>query len=423
MTDSEPESTSSGAEADGQNAAESRDGTEAEDATETRADPEPPEAPSLPDDGPIQSAREAAATLRERYDELARVEARIERLGQERVEAAADTYRRAHRILDQYEDDATGTGDFGSYVEFEGEFSETVDVGDDALAADAFGAADEAVDKRRLSTDDFDAARDALEPAGEYVTLLERRDDAVDDYRVARRDLKNARDDLADRVDELSAVVDDADVDLTVPLETLREQVESYNDAVRKAFDEFLKTASARETFDFLEATERYPLVDFDAPPRDLSEYVDEYEAGEEPLPQLLEYADYSQSKLDHYVDDPGALRTAVAVHRTWIERLDGEPLTLAWPPEPADELQYRVQELTSLVSRVADENVVADLRSLGDRSREEDYEMLRRAAKVTEELDEREQALIEANAAGDRLTEAEGTLTLAEDILVETER
>ncbi|MFB6233942.1 MAG: hypothetical protein ABEH81_05215 [Halopenitus sp.] len=381
------------------------------------------DAPPLPEDGPIRTARDAAATLRERYDEVERIEARIDRLGQERVEAAADTYRRAHRVLDQYEDDATGTGDFGSYVEFEGEFSEAVDVDDDALAADAFAAADEAVDKRRLSTDDFDAARNALDPAGEYVRLLERRDDAVDDYRIARRDLKQARDALADRVDELSEVVDYADVDLTVPLEALREQFEEYNDAVREAFDEFLKTASAREAFDFLEATERYPLVDFDAPPRDLSEYVDEYEAGEEPLPQLLEYADYSQSKLDHYVEDPGALRTAVAVHRTWIERLDGEPLTLEWPPEPADELQYRVRELTSLVSRVADEDVVADLRAIGDRSREDDYETLRRAATVTEEFDEREQALIEANAARDRLVEAEETLALAEDILAETDR
>ncbi|WP_430503904.1 DUF7118 family protein [Haloparvum sp. PAK95] len=381
------------------------------------------DAPPLPEDGPIRTARDAAATLRERYDEVERIEARIERLGQDRVEAAADTYRRAHRVLDQYEDDATGTGDFGSYVEFEGEFSDAVDVDDDALAADAFAAADEAVDKRRLSTDDFDAARDALDPAGEYVTLLERRDDAVDDYRIARRDLKKARDDLEDRIEELEAVAEYADVDLTVPLEELREQFEGYNDAVREAFDEFLKTASARETFDFLEATERYPLVDFDAPPRDLSEYVDEYAAGEEPLPQLLEYADYSQSKLDHYVEDPGALRTAVAVHRTWIERLDGEPLTLGWPPEPADEIQYRVQELTSLVSRVADEDVVADLRAIGDRSRKDDYETCRRAAKVTEEFDEREQALIEANAAGDRLAEAEETLALVEEILTETER
>src|SRR6056297_1510155 len=91
---------------------------------------------------PVAEAGEAAATLRERYDELCRIEDRIADLGRERVEAAADTYRQAHRVIEQYEDDAVGSGDFAAYVQFEGEFANAVDVDDDALAADAFAAAD-----------------------------------------------------------------------------------------------------------------------------------------------------------------------------------------------------------------------------------------------------------------------------------------
>ena len=160
---------------------------------------------------PVAEAGEAAATLRERYDELRRLEERIADLGRERVEAAADTYRRAHRVLDQYEEDAVGSGDFAAYVQFEGEFANAVDVGDDALAADAFAAADEAVDKKRLSKSDFEAAREALDPAGEYVDLLADRDEAVDDYRAARKDARAARKALAARLDELREVAEMAD--------------------------------------------------------------------------------------------------------------------------------------------------------------------------------------------------------------------
>jgi len=372
---------------------------------------------------PVREASEAAATLRERYDELARIEARIADLGRERIEAAADAYRRAHRVLDRYEEDAVGTGDFGSYVQFRGEFGEAVDVEDDQLAADAFAAADEAVDKRRLSESDFAAAREALEPASEYVDLLADRDEALDDYRAARKEAREAKKALDARLDDLREVADMADADLDADVSRLREPIESYNDAVREAFEEFYTSASAREVFAFLDRADGTPFVDADVPPTDLREYVDEYEAGEEPLPTLLEYADYSNSKLEHYVDDPGALRTAVAVHRTYVERLDAEPLTLDWPPAEGDELAYEIDELIPLVSRVADDETVATLRSVRELARDEEYERLRRAAAVRHALDDPELDLLERGVIDDRVREAERTLSIAEDVLTETER
>ncbi|ELZ42255.1 hypothetical protein C471_04415 [Halorubrum saccharovorum DSM 1137] len=372
---------------------------------------------------PVREASEAAATLRERYDELARIEARIADLGRERIEAAADAYRRAHRVLDRYEEDAVGTGDFGSYVQFRGEFGEAVDIEDDQLAADAFAAADEAVDKRRLSESDFAAAREALEPASEYVDLLADRDEALDDYRAARKEAREAKKALDARLDDLREVADMADADLDADVSRLREPIESYNDAVREAFEEFYTSASAREVFAFLDRADGTPFVDADVPPTDLREYVDEYEAGEEPLPTLLEYADYSNSKLEHYVDDPGALRTAVAVHRTYVERLDAEPLTLDWPPAEGDELAYEIDELIPLVSRVADDETVATLRSVRELARDEEYERLRRAAAVRHALDDPELDLLERGVIDDRVREAERTLSIAEDVLTETER
>ncbi|ACM57758.1 DUF7118 family protein [Halorubrum lacusprofundi] len=372
---------------------------------------------------PVREAGEAAATLRERYDELARIEARIADLGRDRIETAADAYRRAHRVLDQYEEDAVGTGDFGSYVQFRGEFGEAVDAADDALAADAFAAADDAVDKRRLSETDFAAARDALEPAGNYVDLLADRDEALDDYRAARKAAREARKALDARLDDLREVAGMADADLDADVDRLREPIESYNDAVREAFDSFYKSASARDVFSFLDRADGTPFVDADVPPTDLREYVTDYDAGEEPLPTLLEYADYSNSKLEHYVDDPGALRTAVAVHRTYVERLDAEPLTLDWPPAGGDELAYEIDELIPLVSRVADDETVATLRSVRDLARDEEYDRLRRAAVVRDALDEPERGLLKRGVIDDRVREAERTVSIAEDVLAETKR
>ncbi|SEH49531.1 hypothetical protein SAMN05192561_10387 [Halopenitus malekzadehii] len=370
---------------------------------------------------PVAAAATAAAELRERYDERRSIESRIDEVGRDRVEAAADAYRRAVRVLDRYEEDATGTGDFGSYVRFEGEFEAATDVDDDVPAGEAFAAANEAVDKRRLSESDFDAAREALEPAGEYVSLLEERDEAVDEYRRARHDASEARDQLADHLADREAVADRDHVDLDAPVDRIREPVERYNEAIQDDFEEFLKTESTREVFALLETADRYPLVEIDQPPRDLREYAADHAAGEEPLPTLLEYADYSQSKLDHYVDDPGALRTAVAVHRTWIDRLDGEPFTLAWPPAPAEELRYRIKELTPLASRFADEETVALLRTVRDRTREDDYERTREAAVTRAELDEIDREMLASGEIHDRVAAARDVLDLIETVLAET--
>ncbi|MDR5673317.1 hypothetical protein RH858_09180 [Halalkaliarchaeum sp. AArc-GB] len=371
----------------------------------------------------LARAGEAAAELRERYDELRAIERRIDDLGTHRVEAAADAYRRAHRVLDSYEDDATGTGDFGAYLTFESKFSAAVDVADDALAVDAFEAAREAVDKRRLSASDFAAAREALETPGEYVELLEERDDAVDAYRLARRNANEALSALDERIETLERVADFADVDPDAPVDRLREPIEAYNDAVNEAFESFKREASARALFEFIERTERYPLVEVDQPPRELQEYVEDASAGEEPLPTLLEYVDYSPSKLEHYVDDPGALRTTVAVHRTYLDRIDAAPLSIEWPPAAADELQYRIKELIPVVSRLDAEEPVVHLREIRSLTREDEYATLRRGARAREELSDEGLELLASGELDARLAEARETRELVAAVLTETDR
>jgi len=309
---------------------------------------------------PAQSPPAVVDDLRAAADRLADAEAAIDDHGEASVEAAADAYRNATRLLDNYEDSATGTGDFGAYLQFQTEILTLVDsLPDDTFAADAFQRVSDRLDKRRLNEADFEFAREQIETAGEAVELLEEREAATDAYRAARGDAEDRLAELREEADRLRELQRLTDVDLAVSTDPLRERVDDYNTAVRAAFERFRDTRPARELFGLLGDAADRPLVGVDRPPADLVEYIDTNPAGSEPLAELIEYADYSPSKLEHYVDDPGALRTSVAVHQTYLDRLDAEAFCVGWPPAEAATLRTRLDELAPFVRRL--ESVFAD--------------------------------------------------------------
>jgi hypothetical protein len=320
--------------------------------------------------------------------------------GEDRAAAAADAHDEAIALLDRYEEHATGTGDFEAYVEFQNRFLGLVKgLDDDLPARSAFETAAEAMDRRRLRERDFDEAREALREAAEYRDLLNRREEAAERERSASHEARELREAVADRIAALEHTLDLGDADLSAPVERIEEPIRAYDEAAREAFGDFYREASARDLFALIKRTRSFPLVSFRQPPRDVREYVEEYEAGEHPVPDLLEYADYSASKLDHYVSDPGALRAKVATHRTYLERLDAEPLTVGWPSPEASQLHWLGEELVAVVGRFADEEVVARARTVRDLPRETDYERLRRTAVARAELDERERERLRSGA------------------------
>jgi hypothetical protein len=356
--------------------------------------------------------------LRAAEAELADVEREIESVGEDAVVDAADAYRSAIRLLDRYEGSATGTGDFKAYVEFQDKFLGLVEDRDDGTpASDAFAAAGERMDQRRLSESDFDAAREDLAPAADYVDLLERRDDAEEAAAKARRDARLCRRELDAEIDTRAEWLAVGEADLDAPVEELTGPIEAYNDAVRSEFDEFYDTASIAEVIDLLRRAESFPLVEFRSPPRDLVDFAADSPDADEPIPTLLDYADYTGSKLDHYAEDPGLLQTTVAVHRTYLERLSGEPLTVSLPPPPADRLRFRARELVSVLGGFASEATVARLRTVRDLTRRDDYVALRRSARAHAELDEEELAAVRSGAAEaelERLRDASERLAAA---------
>ncbi|WP_455449082.1 DUF7118 family protein [Natrinema thermotolerans] len=337
------------------------------------------------DDGPTPLEELEAARNR-----LETIEDRIADHDEETVDEVATAYRRAETLLEDYVDRATGTGkeNFQAYIELEGKFDGLVSgLSEDLPEHEAFEDALEAIDKRRLSESDFERAREALEPAAEYADLLDDRESARAELAEARKTASKRLRTVEDEIDDRKRLLELATADLDAPIERLREPIERYNEAVREAFREYRLEASAREVFDLLERSRWYPFVSYERPPADLSRYVRGNDAGEYTIPELLEYADYSRSKLSHYVDSADELKRNVATQQTFLDGIDAEPLTVDWPPEPAGALRRRAREYRPFVARIADEDVVANLREVRLLATDPDYDRLQTAAQAVTQL------------------------------------
>jgi hypothetical protein len=346
--------------------------------------------------------------------DLAAAEERVEATEEavaEFGEAELDRLAAAHEdfsgLLDRYEEPATGDGDFQKFIEFQENVAGFVDrLDEDLLLYEVFEECDEYLQQRRLTEGDFAHVREQLEPVADLAARLEERDAAREAYRSARTRVRTRRRELADRVADLKRLRDLGEADLDAPTERLREPVEAYNEQVREAFERFRREEPARDVLDTLADLAAIPMVPYETPPEDLHAYVRDHGAGEEPVGQLLEYADYSRSKLAHYVADPDALKRAVATRRTYLRGVGPGPLTVDWPPPEAGVLRYRCDELTGAVDRVAPDAVAA-LRAVRRLPRETDYERLRTAAVARAELSPEERERVRSGAVEAELERA----------------
>lgn len=317
----------------------------------------------------------------------------VDAVGEPELRQLADTHDEFRSFLARYREPASGTGreTFQVYVEFEAKLDEFADdLPDDLPARDAFEDAADHLDKRRLSPSDFDTALDKLEPVTTRLELLDRREAARDDYRHARHAVVQARRDLDDQIEDIERNLRFKDVDFSLPTDDLRSPITTYNTGVADTFDSFLTTTAARDVIAFLEKTEAYPLVRFEQPPTRLREFILNHEAGNEPIPTLIEYTGYTRSKLAHYVDDPGTFNAHIATNRSYLERLDSLPLQIEWPPPPAPTLRWRIRELLPVVGRFAPDHVTTSLRTVRDLTLHPTrYEDLRRTAQAHAALSE----------------------------------
>ena len=365
------------------------------------------------EEGLVRELADADAALQEARE-------RVADFGENELQRLAEAYGEFTGLLARYEEPATGDGDFKQFIKFQGNVEQFVErLDEDLLLRETFEDCDEHLQQRRLSESDFEHVREQLEPVADLAGRLDDRREAAQRYEGIRKRIRDRIHELSERIDDLERLARLGDADLDAPTERLREPVEAYNEAVRETFEEFRREAPARDVFAFLEKAEVYPLVSFRSPPEDIHNYVREHPPGTESIPDLLDYAQFSRSKLDHYVDDPDALKRAVATRKTYLRRLDADPLTIGWPPPPAAELEWRCQELTAMVNRLAPA-VVESLRAVAALPRETDYQRLRESAVAASELTEEERKRLRSGAVETELAEARTTRQQLRDALAE---
>jgi len=332
------------------------------------------------------------AALERTETRLADARERVEEFGEPKLQRLADVYREFLSILERYEEDVTDDGgDYQTNIEFQSQIAEVSEhISDDLLLSETFEECEEYLQQRWFSESDFEHVYEQLQPVADLVGRLEERDEALAAYREARRDVEYRIREIDGESSELERLSRLGDADLDAPTERLREPITTYNEAVTGAFASFRRENSARTVLEFVASMDAYPLVPFEQPPGELLAYVREREPGTETIGTLIEYAGYSRSKLDHYVEDPGALKQTIGGKQTYLDRLDAEPLRIDWPPPAASELTYRCQELTAALNRCAPDTVEA-LRAVAALPRGTDYERLHNSAQARTNLSEDE--------------------------------
>ena len=376
---------------------------------------------SEPTDDPAADLRTAAARVEDVRERLA--EAGLE---QDELEVVVDAYRSVEDVLDRWEERATDWDDFEGYVKFRNDLVETLEsIPDDVPERDAFLEADSCVKtggvSKSLKPSDFADARSALEPPRKHAELHGSLESALDAYREARKRTQKRKKAQREQIAELEGLVELGSADLDAPTETLRDPIAAYNDAIEEAFRSFRREATAEAFLGFIDDAAHTPFVEYHPPPAELLEYVRSVEAGSYPVDELLEYAEYSPSKLSHYVEDGNRLKRRIATNRTYLERLSAEPLTVEWPPASPEELRFRIAELISLVGRIADESTVSTLRTIQALTRTEEYDRLRRAAQAEANLTDEERRRLERGEVESELTAARKELERIESALEET--
>ena len=348
----------------------------------------------------------------ERYESL---QEELSPIAIETVERLDDHRVTLDRLFDAYEDRATGSGDFGGYITFQQNVTQLVSsLPDDLPEREAFEEVNEIANKRRLSKADFEAARRALDPVRDIIDIRNDLANAREDLHEHRIALKERISELDEQIEEVDRVIELGQVDIHQPLDDIRDPIDRYNDAVADDFHSYLAETPVQDVFAFIEKSGAFPLVHVPKPPESLKAYIQSTELGLT-LYELREYADYSRSKLSHYIDDPGRFKAEVATEQTYLASINADPFRIDWPPPPAAELRWLMKELLPVVARFASESTVSALRQVRDACiHPEHYSTLRAVAVARHELtDEQREQL----AAGSVEPQRQAYLTAKERI------
>lgn len=312
--------------------------------------------------------------------------AEITSVGVETARSTREYYDRFAALVDRYREEATGTGEFESYVAFQEKMVDLLDRIDPETVyrAEDFEHAIDRFERRIIREKDFRRAERDLSAVRELVETIETAEELQAELEDERGRLESRRRELRSRLRTLEREIQDADRIEDVDPSELVSTIEAYNACVEDEFTEFLHSAPAIEVAGLGQKAADLPLVDVAPPDPAAVELLQSMDLGRETVPTLLEYAGYSDSKLAHYVDDPVEFRRTLP--RAWFETLSADDFSVSMD-ESGAVMRYKLPELIRIVGEFADEECVGRLRKLHTLAETGEYDPMRRAHRVANDL------------------------------------
>lgn len=316
--------------------------------------------------------------LDEAIQELTQKRRTLREEGIEEVREARGLYHELQRYIDRYREPATGHGDFESYIEFQSVLAEIEEQLDGGVYGErGFRDAIQRFESRTLREKHFRRAENDLQGVRETVEVLERVEEIEDELRSERGRLGKRRKELEREIDDLERGIREASEAPDADASRLESLLDSYNEAVEREYESWLSSAAAREVVGHVYRASGMPLIEAEGVDRSTVEALEVSEVGDESVERLLELAEYSDSKLQHYVDDPTRFRSELPT--AWFRVADAEPYKLS-PDMQEGVVERLVPELVRVVSEFASERTIEVLREIGDLARCGRYSGMRRA-------------------------------------------
>lgn len=301
--------------------------------------------------------------------------------GRREVEAARSIYNRLSNYIDRYEEPAKGHGDFESYLEFQSVLAEIEEeLSDDVYGKEAFENALGRFESRTLRAKHFERAKNDLKEVQDVVESLEREEHLVDELETETGRLRKRRREIENELQDLDERISHAKEATNVEYQELKELVEKYNQRVEEEFRSYISSASAVDVARLARKLSNMPLLPTPAIEDGAVDVLESPGVKDESVDRVLEYAGYSNSKLEHYVDRPEEFRKKVP--EAWFRTADAGPFKLSLD-EREGVVERKIPELVRVISIFSGEETVRVLRKIGDLARKGEYSELRSAHKA----------------------------------------
>jgi len=243
----------------------------------------------------------------EDIEEFKKLRDSVREVDEECAENTRVLYARIDEALDEYQNEATGHGNFERYVEFR---SIVIGVQQGAKEQDihleeGFEKATDRLDRRTLQQKHFTRAHNDLEEVRGFIEDYEQYKKLRQELEEELHKLERKTKGLDEEIEKLKKDIQKAQSAEGIDVSRLREKVETYNRGITEDFDSFVRQAPAVKVARLGERVSKASLLE-DIPIEDgaaerLLEYVDD-----ETVEGVLELADSSDGKLSHYFEDLG---------------------------------------------------------------------------------------------------------------------